>query len=91
MPVDPPWNPAHIKELPSAIKQQISRLCGSTPAAQHYFALYRKDQITMHYELLSCERPLIQLCHGSKCLHQVFREVGGSYRLIHSFYGASND
>jgi hypothetical protein len=88
---DHPWNPEHIDHLPLEVRNAISRLCGPSPRAAHYFATYSANSrfLNLHFEHSRCERE--RVCSPAGCLHQVYVLSGGHYRLLKSYYGSGND
>ncbi|SDT01208.1 hypothetical protein [Bradyrhizobium canariense] len=88
---DPPWNPEHIDSLPPEIRKAVLGMCPTTPAAGHYFATYRHDRVTLHFEHFHCGEAPNTYCRGGLCLHQVYVSNGGHYRLLGSSYGPAND
>jgi hypothetical protein len=88
---DHPWNPGHIDHLPLEIRNAISRLCGPSSRAAHYFATYSENSrfLNLHFEHARC--PSQKVCTEEGCLHQVYVLNGGRYRLLKSYYGPGND
>lgn len=87
-----PWNAEHISRLPPEVRDAVMRLCGHSPSAAHYFALYSQNSrlLKLHFEHFRCEgRP--SLCNQSGCLHQEYILMNGRYRLLRSFYAPGND
>ncbi len=91
MPMDPPWNPAHISGLPTDIRYSVLAMCASMPHAAHYFATYLRDQVTLHFEYFHCDKAAKSYCDGTRCLHQVYKLTAGRYRLVKSVFGSTND
>jgi hypothetical protein len=54
---DDPWNPEHLEHLPPEVRHAVSRMCGESPRAGHYFATYFEDSRVMrlHFEHLHCD------------------------------------
>ena len=88
---DHPWNPEHIDHLPLEVRNAISRLCGPSLRAAHYFATYSGNSrfLNLHFEHSRCQSQ--KVCTQAGCLHQVYVLSGGHYRLFKSYYGPSND
>jgi hypothetical protein len=86
------WNPEHIGQLPSEVRDAVLRLCGHSPLAEHNFATYLQNSrlIKLHFEHLRCDAHP-PFCNQSGCLHQEYILTGGRYRLLRSFYGQRND
>jgi hypothetical protein len=86
------WNPEHISQLPSEVRDAVVHLCGHSPLAEHNFATYFQNSrlIKLHFEHLRCDGHAL-FCNQSGCLHQEYISTGGQYRLLRSFYGAGND
>jgi hypothetical protein len=85
------WNAQHISQLPSEIRDAITRLCNQPSRAEHYFASYFQNSrlIKLHFEHFRCgDRTL---CTQSGCLHQVYVLTGGHYRLLKTYHGPGND
>ena len=88
---DHPWNAEHIDHLPLEVRNAISRLCGPSSRAAHYFATYSANSrfLNLHFEHSRC--PSQKVCTEVGCLHQVYVLSGGRYRLLKSYYGPGND
>ena len=89
---DDPWDSGHIASLPPEVRNAVIRMCGLPPHAAHYFATYfdHSRVIKLHFEYLRCGDEM-RFCKQGTCLHQEYAETGGHYRLIKTYYGASND
>lgn len=89
---DDPWNPEHLEHLPPEVRHAVSRMCGESPRAGHYFATYFDDSRVMrlHFEHLHCDA-VSNFCRQNACLHQEYVLVGGRYRLIRSYYAGRSD
>jgi hypothetical protein len=85
------YNPQHIENLPSEIRNAIIHRC-NTPRALHTFASYSENlhRIVLHFEHFYCDERNA-LCNASGCLHQVYFLAGGHYRLIRSYYAPAGD
>jgi hypothetical protein len=79
---DDPWNPHHIADLPSEVRNYIAGLCKGPASAAHDFATYspREKRWRVNLEYLRCEG-LGEYRRGRKCLDVDFIEVGTHYRL----------
>lgn len=88
---DHPWNPEHIDRLPLEVRNAISRLCGPSPRAAHYFATYSGNSrlVNLHFEHSRCQSQ--KVCTEAGCLHQIYALTKGRYRLLKSYYGPGND
>lgn len=88
---DHPWNAEHIDRLPLEVRNAISRLCGPSLRAAHYFATYSENSrfLNLHFEHSQCHSQ--KVCTQAGCLHQVYVLSGGRYRLLKSYYGPGND
>jgi hypothetical protein len=88
---DHPWNPEHIDHLPLEVRNAISRLCGPSLRAGHYFATYSGNSrfLNLHFEHSRCQSQ--KVCTQAGCLHQVYALTNGRYRLLKSYYGPGND
>ncbi len=78
------YEPQHIDNLPSEIRQRVLRLCPA-PKALHEFASYTDHlrKVVLHFEHLYCGgKPF---CGPSGCLHQSYVLSGGHYRLVESY------
>jgi hypothetical protein len=82
------WNPEHINQLPAEVRNAITRMCGESSRAEHYFATYFQNSrlIVLHFEHFRCGGRGA-LCNQAGCLHQVYVSTGGCYRLLRSYYG----
>ena len=87
---DHPWNPEHISQLPAEVRDAVSRLCGPSLRAAHYFATYSENShfLNLHFEHSQCSQ---KVCTQAGCLHQVYVLSGGRYRLLKNYYGPGND
>ncbi|WP_147407783.1 hypothetical protein [Rhodopseudomonas palustris] len=88
-PKDPLWNSDHLALLPHDVQRAVSARCPSGAIAGHYFATYAPTTIVLHFEHLRCRDGSTALCNGRKCLRQVYRDVGGRYRLERSYFAAA--
>ena len=88
---DHPWNPEHINQLPPEVRIAVSRLCGPSLRAAHYFATYSENSrlLNLHFEHSQCQSQ--KVCTQAGCLHQIYVFSAGHYRLLRSYYGPSND
>jgi hypothetical protein len=84
---DDPYNPHHIDDLPSDIRQYVAHICKSPASARHEFAVYfpsdRRWRISLEY--LSCSG-LGEYRRGNQCLQVDFIGVGKQYRLVSKAY-----
>jgi hypothetical protein len=94
MPLEDPWNPAHLEGLPREVRANIertTRACGAPIAAQHLVSRYIQDRVTgdrfvaIHFDQVHCVNRTA-ICTTAGCLHQVYVSKDGSYRLILSVY-----
>ena len=92
MGAEDPWNPEHIRQLPTEVRDAVMRMCAHVPRAEHYFATYFQNSrlIKLHFENFRCEGGA-PFCNQSGCLHQEYILSGGHYRLLKSFYGPRDD
>ena len=69
---DPPWNPEHINQLPTEVRNTIRHLCGPSLLAAHYFATYSENSrfLNLHFEYSQCQSQ--KVCTPAGCLHQVY-------------------
>lgn len=88
-PKDPLWNSYHLTQLPSEIQRAVATRCPAGPIAGHYFATYTPATIVLHFEYLGCGHGPAAVCRDGQCLRQVYRAVGGHYRLERSFFAAA--
>lgn len=88
---DHPLNPEHINQLPPEVRNALSRLCGPSLRAAHYFATYSENSrfLNLHFEHSQCQSQ--RVCTQAACLHQVYVLTKGRYRLFKSYYGPSDD
>jgi len=84
------WDPGNIDGLPPEVRSALTRMCGLDSAAQQYFAGYFGDTLVLHFGRLRCGNRTAT-CTQGRCLHQVYRKVGGRYRLLRSYYGPHDD
>ena len=84
---DDPWNPHHVDNLPTEIRQYIAEICKGPPSAQHDFATYSPQQKRwrINLEYLQC-RGLGGFRRGHQCLDVDFIEAGSSFRLASKTY-----
>lgn len=83
-----PWNPDHITQLPAEIRAQVAQLtkaCGASPAATHYFAVSLDTPqarfIALHFEDFACgDRTAI--CDAAGCQHDIYVSAGGPFRRV---------
>ncbi|WP_145927569.1 hypothetical protein [Bradyrhizobium neotropicale] len=89
---DDPWNSEHIDRLPPNVRSAVTRMCGGSPRAAHYFATYLDHSriIRLHFEHLHCDNGG-GFCNSAGCLHQEYVGTGSQYRLIKSYYGRGDD
>jgi hypothetical protein len=87
-----PWAAEHIGKLPPDLRREVSRrgrACGSGALAGHYFAVSIEGGgrrfVSLHFEDFSCG-DRAQVCRGDACLHEIFVESGGRYRVVFSRY-----
>ncbi|MFC0241334.1 hypothetical protein [Rhodopseudomonas telluris] len=88
-PKDPLWNSYHLAQLPTEIQRVVASRCPAGPIAGHYFATYAPSTIVLHFEYLGCRNGVAAVCRDGQCLRQVYRDVGGHYRLERSFFAAA--
>ncbi len=88
-PKDSLWNSYHLTQLPSEIQRAVAARCPAGPVAGHYFATYTPATIVLHYEYLGCRNGATAVCRDGQCLRQVYRDVGGHFRLERSFFAAA--
>lgn len=79
---DDPWNPHHIDNLPSEVRQYITGICKGPASAEHEFATYspREKRWRINLEYLRCNG-LSEYRRGNQCLDVDFIQVGTRYRL----------
>ena len=77
-----PWDPHHIDDLPTEIREYIAGICKGPARAQHDFATYspREKRWRINLEYLRCEG-LGEYRRGNQCLHVDFLDVGSHFRL----------
>ena len=82
----------HLTSLPPEIKAGVMRYqsaCGVSLAATHAFAVIRRSVgdtfLALHFEGLWCPAPQV-VCRGDACLHEVYVQCHGRYRLVHRAY-----
>lgn len=88
-PKDSLWNSYHLTQLPLEIQRAVAARCPAGTVAGHYFATYAPSTIVLHFEYLGCQNGAAAVCRGGQCLRQVYRDVGGRYRLERSFFAAA--
>lgn len=88
-PNDPLWNSYHLAQLPSEVQRAVTARCPAGAIAGHYFATYTPDTIVLHYEYLGCRNGATAICRDGQCLRQVYRDVGGRFRLERSYFAAA--
>ncbi|MCG6203235.1 hypothetical protein LPW26_01175 [Rhodopseudomonas sp. HC1] len=88
-PKDPLWNSYHLAQLPLEIQRNLAAQCPSGSIAGHYFATYTPATIVLHYEYLGCRSGVAALCRNGQYLRQVYRAVGGQFRLKRSYFAAA--
>ena len=76
---DDPWNSEHIDRLPTEVRNALTRMCGNSPRAAHYFATYFDNSrlIKLHFEHLHCDERA-QFCRGTSCLRQEYIDGTGN-------------
>jgi len=86
------WAADHLTSLPPEIKVSVMRYqaaCGEALAATHFFAVPGKAAagtvLILHYENLWCANRQV-VCRGDACLHEVYTQTGGHYRLVRRSY-----
>jgi hypothetical protein len=64
---DHPWNVEHINQLPAEVRNAISRLCGPSLRAAHYFATYSENSrlLNLHFEHSQCRSQKVCTQAGS--------------------------
>lgn len=90
MATERPWASEHIEGLPADIKRRIVALergCGNAAAAAHYFAVSIEAGgqrfLSLHFEEFAC-RNRAAVCNGNGCLHEIYAEARGRYRIVFS-------
>lgn len=84
---DEPWNPHHLDNLPSEIRQYISKICRGPARAQHDFATFspRESRWRINLEYLQCDG-LFEFRRDHKCLDVDFVSVNSRFRLARKHY-----
>jgi hypothetical protein len=84
---DDPWNPHHIEDLPTEVRQYIAGICKGPPRAQRDFATYspREKRWRINLEYLDC-KGLGEFRRGNQCLDVDFVEIGSGFRLASKQY-----
>ena len=82
-----PWDPHHIDDLPSEVREYIASICRGPASAQHDFATYspREKRWRINLEYLRCAG-LGEFRRGDQCLDVDFIEVGSHFRLARKAY-----
>jgi hypothetical protein len=64
---DQPWNPEHLNQLPAEVRNAVSRLCGPSLRAAHYFATYSENSrfLNLHFEHSQCQSQ--KVCTQAGC------------------------
>jgi hypothetical protein len=86
------WAADHLSSLPPEIKASVMRYqaaCGEPLAATHFFAVPSKAAagtvLALHFENLWCANRQV-VCRGDACLHEVYTQTSGHYRLVRRSY-----
>ena len=84
---DDPFNPHHIDDLPTDVRQYITTICKGRARAQHDFATYSpyEKRWRINLEYLRCNG-LGEFRRGNQCLDVDFIQVGTRYRLTSKVY-----
>lgn len=89
-----PMAAEHIDALPTEIRRQIfkhEQACGSKASAAHYFAVSIESGgqkfISLHFEDFVCAKRAA-VCGVDGCLHEVYAEFRGRYRLVFSAHAS---
>jgi len=90
MATERPWASEHIEGLPADIRRRIvalERVCGNAAAAAHYFAVSIEAGgqrfVSLHFEEFACGNRAA-VCNGNGCLHEIYAESRGRYRIVFS-------
>ena len=90
MATERPWASEHIEGLPADIRRRIvaiERACGNAAAAAHYFAVSIEAGgqrfVSLHFEEFACGNRAV-VCNGNGCLHEIYAESRGRYRIVFS-------
>lgn len=90
MAAEKPWASEHIEQLPSDIRRRIvalERACGNAAAAAHYFVVSIEAGgqrfLSLHFEDFACGNR-VAVCNGNGCLHEIYMESRGRYRIVFS-------
>jgi hypothetical protein len=90
MATERPWASEHIEGLPVDIRRRIvalERVCGNAAAAAHYFAVSieagGRRFVSLHFEEFACGNRAA-VCNGNGCLHEIYAESRGRYRIVFS-------
>lgn len=83
-----PFAAEHIDALPADIRREVAKregACGKKASAAHYFAVSIEAGgqrfVSLHFEEFACPN-LAAVCDASGCIHEVYAESRGRYRLV---------
>jgi hypothetical protein len=84
----------HIDSLPADLRRAIvtrARACGNKAAAAHYFSVSidagGRRFVSLHFEDFVCANRAA-VCIADRCLHEVYLESHGRYRLVFSTHAS---
>lgn len=83
-----PFAAEHFDALPADIRREAAKregACGKKASAAHYFAVSIEAQgrrfVSLHFEEFACPNR-DAICNSSGCVHEVYAESRGRYRLV---------
>lgn len=84
----------HIDALPADIKRAVAhwaRACGNKAAAAHYFSVSieagGRRFVSLHFKDFVCGNRAA-VCAADRCLHEVYLESHGRYRIVFSAHAS---
>jgi len=84
----------HVDALPADIKRAVAiraRACGNKAAAAHYFSVSieagGRRFVSLHFEDFVCANRAA-VCAADRCLHEVYLESHGRYRVVFSTHAS---
>src|SRR5262249_9613370 len=84
---DAPWDPHHISDLPTEVRQYITSICKGPARAQHDFAVYlpHEKRWRINLEYLDCNGKG-EYRRGDQCLDVDFVDKGLRFQFADKQY-----
>jgi hypothetical protein len=84
-------HPDYLAMLPANLQKIVIARCSGSAHPHQYFATYfhNSAELDLHYDRLSCDGPN-RFCTATACLHEIYVQHGGGYRLSRSYYDSGD-